>query len=131
LDFIVAISLHSLGFALLRTGREDEGVALLREALNAQKRLGDKEAVVICLIGLAEAAELAGNCRRATRLLGAAEGLTAEIGFSFQADLGRDHERLRRELASRLGSEDFASACAEGREFAPDRAVEYALADID
>jgi predicted ATPase len=131
LDFIVAISLHSLGFALLRTGREDEGVDLLREALNAQKLLGDKEAVVICLIGLAEAAELAGNCRRATRLLGAAEGLTAEIGFSFQADLGRDHKRLRRELASRLGSEDFAAACAEGREFAPDRAVEYALADID
>jgi predicted ATPase len=131
-DFIAAISLHGLGFALLRTaGREDEGADLLREALNSHKRLGHKEAVVICLIGLAEAAELAGNCRRATRLLGAAEGLTEEIGFSFQADLRRDHERLRGELTSRLGPEDFAAACAEGREFGPERAVEYALADRD
>jgi predicted ATPase len=130
-DLLAALSLHSLGLSRLGTDRHAEAVALLREALIAEKRLGDKEAIVICLIGLAEAAEIAGQRRRGARLLAAAESLAAEIGFSFQADLSARHERVRESLSSHLGSEPFAGASAEGRALGGEQAVEYALADVD
>jgi predicted ATPase len=131
LDLLAALSLHSLGLSLLGTDRHPEGVAALTEALTAQTRLGDKEAIVICLIGLAEAAEIGGRLRRATRLLAAAEALADEVGFSFQTDLRRRHERVRQTLSSRLGSEMFAAAYSEGRELDHEHAVEYALANVD
>jgi predicted ATPase len=130
-DLLAGLSLQSLGLALLRSDRQEEGAVLLREALKAQVGVGEMEAIVICLIGLAEAAELEGQCRRATRLLGAAERLKEEIGFSFQADLGRDHSRLCEKLESRLGQEEFPGTRCEGHEWGLEQAVDYALAEID
>jgi hypothetical protein len=75
------LSLQNLGFALLRTGRLQEGSDRLREALKTQStRVGYQEAIVICLIGLAEAAQLAGDGHRGATLIGAAEALRDEIG---------------------------------------------------
>jgi predicted ATPase len=131
LEILAALSRHSLGLALLRLKREEEGVVLLRQALQAHRGFGEKEGIVICLLGLAEAAELAGRFNRAARLVGAAERLKDEIGFSFQADLARDHERLTRALASHLGDVGFPGARDEGRELGLEQSVEYALAEID
>jgi len=131
LGILEALSTHSLGFALLNTHRRAEAVALLREALLAHTRLGDREAIAICLIALAEASELEGEPLRAARLLAAAEALTQEIGFAFQADLRRRYEGLKSRLVAMVGSEEFAAASAEGAELDQERAVEYALTEID
>jgi tetratricopeptide (TPR) repeat protein len=131
LGVLEALSTQSLGFALLNTHRRAEAVALLREALLAHRRLGDREAIAICLIAMAEASELDGEAIRAARLLAAADALTQEIGFAFQAELRRRHESLKSKLVSMVTSEEFDAAYAEGAGLGQDRAVEYALAEID
>jgi non-specific serine/threonine protein kinase len=132
LDLLAALSLQNLGFALLRTGRLQEGSDRLREALKTQStRVGYQEAIVICLIGLAEAAQLAGDGHRGATLIGAAEALRDEIGFAFQDDLRRDHERLEAAFISTLGAGNFAAFRERGRELGLDGAVVFALAEID
>jgi Adenylate and Guanylate cyclase catalytic domain len=83
-----------------------------------------------CIVRL-HSVRLAGDGHRGATLIGAAEALRDEIGFAFQDDLRRDHERLEAAFISTLGAGNFAAFRERGRELGLDGAVVFALAEID
>jgi predicted ATPase/class 3 adenylate cyclase len=126
-ELLYALSIQGLGLSLVSVGRTDEGATRLREALAAQGRVGDKEAVTICLIGLAEALNLSRKFEPAAFLLGSADGLADDIGFAFQVGLRRFYERTSTALRSELGDDAYEAAHSAGHASSREEAVDYAL----
>jgi predicted ATPase/class 3 adenylate cyclase len=126
-ELLYALSIQGLGLSLVSVGRTDEGATRLREALATQGRIGDKEAVAICLIGLADALELSRKFESAAFLLGSADAVAEDIGFAFQPDLRRLYKRITTALRSELGDDAYEAAHAAGHDLGRDEAIDYAL----
>ena len=90
--------------------------------------LGEKTAFFVCLVGLAEVAVDRGEMARAARLLGVADALREEIGYSPEPGEREQRERV----ATALGDDAMLIAArSEGRALTLDEAIELALLPID
>ncbi|HET7247394.1 MAG TPA: BTAD domain-containing putative transcriptional regulator [Streptosporangiaceae bacterium] len=104
----VAWALHERGLLAVRRG-EPGASALLREALDIHRDLGDRWRVASVLDDLAAAA-LAGqppDAARAARLLGAAQHIRAAIGTAIAPCERADHARTEASARAALGEAAF------------------------
>ena len=101
------------------------------EALEAAVRLGWKENVAYCLVGVGAIAVDAGQLDSAGHFLGQAELLIEDLHLKLEnyAEAARAH--VETELRSRLGEERLDALRAEGRSLSIEDAVSEALAALD
>ena len=111
----VAWALHERGLLAVRRG-EPGAAALLHEALDIHRDLGDRWRVASVLDDLAAAA-LAGqppDAARAARLLGAAQCIREGIGTAVAPCERADHARTQASARAALGEAAFASLVQAG-----------------
>jgi predicted ATPase/DNA-binding SARP family transcriptional activator len=111
----VAWALHERGLLAVRRG-EPGAAALLHQALDIHRDLGDRWRVASVLDDLAAAA-LAGqppDAARAARLLGAAQHIRAAIGTAIAPCERADHARTEASARSALGAAAFARLAQAG-----------------
>jgi non-specific serine/threonine protein kinase len=119
----------NLGRVSLRNGDVAEAGTLFGGALAIAKDRGDKRATAECLQGLgAFAAALGEDAALAARLLGAAEALLEAIDATPSPLEVEIAERAVPVLMAALGEERLAAETAAGGAWAPDEAVNAALA---
>ena len=121
-----AIAFAALSRVALVERDTDKAAADLDSALRLANALGDKAGIIVCLVGSAEVAAQRGELARAARLLGAADGLSEELGFAPNPGQLEQEQRARIEKALRDDAA-LVTAQMEGRALTLDDAVAYAL----
>jgi predicted ATPase/class 3 adenylate cyclase len=124
-------TLCALGAVRLEESRSAEAFDYFRESVGLARQLGHVEGVADCLDGFAGCASVAGNLRRAARLLAAADSLREDAGVASGSYLARYGERRREEVREGLGDKDYLTAVTEGRAMSVNDVVEYALTSVD
>jgi predicted ATPase/DNA-binding SARP family transcriptional activator len=109
-----AVNLHNLGRSELQLGRTRDGDESLRASLAIAERLGYREVIAYCLGGFAELAMIEDDASRAATLLGASEGLFAEIGRVPDPDEARVQARVAEFVTEALGQERATELRTEG-----------------
>jgi predicted ATPase/DNA-binding SARP family transcriptional activator/DNA-binding CsgD family transcriptional regulator len=125
----VAMCLAVAGLSALGDGDLKRAAVLFEKDLRLLRELGDKAGIVYGLLGTAAVVILRGKSVRAARLWGASEALREAIGLPLTA-LVRDrydYEGCLATARAELGEAAFEAAWSEGRNMAPEEAVEYAL----
>jgi predicted ATPase len=123
---IVASELDQLARFALEEGRFDEALSMLGEGLRFKRDLELPNFVVESLSRLASALAVAERSETAARVLGGAEALRAELGGSHSWVVRTNEETLTM-LRSQLDDASLADALEQGRNLAPEDAVELAL----
>jgi tetratricopeptide (TPR) repeat protein len=114
--------------AFLLESRHNEARPLILDALHLARESESRMDVpehLECL-AICEAAE--GRARRATRLLGAAETLRAELGVGQTPEEAELFPLPVAELRSELGDDEYDAAFAEGAALGLEQAIDYACA---
>ena len=128
-----SIACHA-GAAVAQAERDHERARrLLQEVLVLAAEAGNETNVAYSLEGLAAAASSEGNLARATRLWGAAEALLEKIeaaAYIYAPDPSAYQARVRAARA-RLDEAAWQTAWTEGRAMPLERAVEYALSEVE
>jgi len=127
----VANSLCDLGFAELGDGRIDHARARFEGALTRAARMGWKENVAYCLVGIGAIAVAAGEFDQAGRFLGQAELLVEELHLNLEFYAEAVRGQVESDLRSRLGEERLEALRVEGRLLSIEAAVSEALAALD
>ena len=106
------------GISLWRDGRVEEAALRLREGLRAAEDIGHPLVAAVCLEGLAWITAAAGDARRATALLGAADALSHRTDSvpTFLPGLLVHHREAERGIRETLGERAFAVAYRTGAE---------------
>jgi predicted ATPase/DNA-binding XRE family transcriptional regulator len=121
-------TLYLRALLALRRGNPDEAIAFVRESLTYIWQLHDTFAFVYALVPLAAAAALKGDDQWAARILGARDAVTERTGAAVaEKSLDDLKEQAEREVRSRLGPDQWASAYAAGRQ----TSIDSLLQDID
>jgi hypothetical protein len=124
-----AATKRMLGYALVNLGQCAEAAGMIRESLVVSRAMGDRQAVAAGVAAFAALALGRGDPRRAARLLGASEAITAAIHMPL---IYWDVDQVRRNVAvlrARLDEATLNVEWAAGRAMTIDDAVEYALSD--
>jgi DNA-binding CsgD family transcriptional regulator len=114
-------------------GDYDRARGLLQEGLEPAAEVGDESNVAYCLQGLAALAASEGGVARAARLWGAAEALLERIEATAYAH-APDRSLYQGQVSAARAELDEAAwqaAWAEGRAMTPERAIEYALSEVE
>src|SRR5436305_10996675 len=109
-----AVYLYYIGRTELSLGRLDKGLECLRGSLAIRRRLGYREVIAYCISGFAEAAMLEEDTARAAVLLGASEGLFAELGAIPSPDEAEAQQRVTDYALETLGPARTAELRSEG-----------------
>jgi ATP/maltotriose-dependent transcriptional regulator MalT len=121
-----ALSLSRLCRVALLEGDTDDAAACLDGCLRLANALGERTGIFVGLVGSAEVAVRRGEMARAARLLGAADALRDEIGYS--RELWEREQRER--VATALGNDAaLVAANPEGRAMTLEEALAYALGE--
>jgi DNA-binding CsgD family transcriptional regulator len=129
----ICVACHAGTMASQAKGDQECAKGLLQEGLGLAAEAGNETNVAYCLEGLAAAAASEGRQARAARLWGAAEALLEKIeaaAYIYAPDRSvyRDQVSAAR---TRLGKTTFEAAWAEGRAMPRERAIEYALVEVE
>ncbi len=95
------------------------------------REVKDRRNVVWALEGLAEAAQMNGTLRKATRLFGAAESIREARGMHVTAAEKPERELAIDTVRGELEEEAFVKEWSSGRALSLDDAVDYALEQTD
>jgi hypothetical protein len=108
-------------------------VRLYGEALALSVEMGDRGSTAYCLAQLAGIAANEGDPGRAARLWGAVKALLegSEAAGYFHTPNHAAPGAAIGAARARLGEQGFGEAWAEGQAMTPERAVEYALEDVE
>ena len=127
---VLQIGLVNLAAAYVRLDRVAEAEAAAAKSLAAVDELPDQIGVVFCLRVFAAAALLRDEPKRSALLLGAADGLDAEL----EAHTDPSQRALREEVVGRLegllGPAEVGRALERGRSLRREEAVELALSTL-
>jgi predicted ATPase/DNA-binding SARP family transcriptional activator len=120
----VSVNLHNLGRSEIALGLSEQALESLRESLAIARRLGYREVIAYCLGGFAELAMLDEDPTRAATLLGASEGLFAEIGAIRSPDEAEAQQRVTEYVVDALGAERARELRDEGAALTLDQLLE-------
>ena len=123
-----ATTLANLAMIALEQCQYDEARRGYQESLTLTRKLGITVQMVIHLTFLAEVASAQGQPRRAARLFGAAEALSAAQGYRLPAILQDRRDRAVATLRAQVPPDDLTAAWAAGRALPLDDALDEALA---
>lgn len=120
--------------AVTRWSQDDlrQANARARESLRVKRTIHDQLGIPFCMEFLAWIAMADGDAERAARLLGVSEKMWEPIGaplFGWGTLRGWS-DRCRARACEVLGKEAFEAACRQGRKFAFDTAVAFALDEM-
>jgi non-specific serine/threonine protein kinase len=126
---VVCVALHPLAAVASSEGDHERAAQLLEESLMLSVEIGDESNVAYCLEGLAAVAASQDEVERAARLWGAAEALLQanEVMAYPHASERSLYRRQAADARSRLETEAWKKAWAQGRAMTLEQAVEYAL----
>ena len=126
----VADVLHYMGQGAQHQGEYTRAWALFRESLARWRAIGTLQwkGIPECLEGLAEICADQWQFATVAQLFGAAEALYGNLGVAPGPLLPSSAKAKFAALKTDLDEAAFVAAWAEGREFTPERAVEYAVA---
>jgi predicted ATPase/class 3 adenylate cyclase/DNA-binding XRE family transcriptional regulator len=122
---------RDLSFLALHDGDPKRASELLVESLTFSRESGNTWLAITGLEGLARAATALGRAKRAARLWGAVEALSAGINISFPPDELASHERYLATARAQSDEVTFAGAWEEGRTMTLEVAIAYALEEGD
>ena len=109
-----AYALHFLAVSTLREGRPDEAQQLARDGLEIRRDLGHVSGIASLAEVLAYV-EIAHDANdRAAVLFGGADAIWASISWAHTESMLLEHDRVRSETRSRLGSARYESAYDAG-----------------
>ena len=126
-QFLIASEAANLSMVERQLGDLDAAEALAREALEIERRTGDKFTTPFAISGLAAIAAARGEFERAATLVGAAEAIMEVQQMAWPPDERPHYERLIADLPEAMGSDAFEQARGRGRSMAHGDAVEFAL----
>ena len=129
--WFIAIVLHDLGQVAQDQGQYDQAKAIHKESLALCQELGGQRSIAMCLEKLAGVAGAQRQPERAARLLGVAEAIRQAITAPMGALDRPDYERSVTMAYAGLDKEKFAAAWAEGHTMTLERAIEYALENLE
>jgi predicted ATPase/class 3 adenylate cyclase len=121
----------NLGWVALGRGEHPQAAALFAEALTLFRDLEDLVNIAECLEGFAGATGMRGEGERAARLYGAADSLRQYLGAPLLPGDRPRHERYLAAARSRVGAAAWEAAWEEGRSMTTEKAVAYALENIE
>jgi tetratricopeptide (TPR) repeat protein len=119
------VNLAGAYVALDRIADAEEAAA---DSLAVDVGIRDPLAVVFCLRVFAAAAARRGETERAGLLLGAADGLDAEVGAASDPSQSALRDEVARRLTKAIGAAEMEGLVERGRELSADDAVALALA---
>jgi tetratricopeptide (TPR) repeat protein len=126
--FGASVALQTLGAALHAHGETERAILAIKEGLVLVRDMGVKDQIPSYLQLLAQVYGAA-DPLRAARLLGSVDAATAEMDSPLPPDGG---EQLTSTMAGAgVDNTAWIAAWNEGRAMLPDRAVAYALGEID
>jgi predicted ATPase/DNA-binding XRE family transcriptional regulator len=126
--WFLQLGLYLRAVLLVRRGKPDEAIVVVRESLTYINELHDKFAFVYALVPLASAAVLKGDDAWAARILAARDEVTERTGAALLDRSVHDlRERAELEVRTRLGPAKWARAYAAGRR----TSIDALLTDID
>lgn len=123
----VAKTLSALGDVALGEGDPEAAYGLYEQALAILKDVDDKWWIAWCLEGMAGVAAAQRDLGRAARLFGAAAALRDVMGAPRPPLQRANYERRLASARAESDEASFEAAWEEGREMAPEEAVEHAL----
>jgi non-specific serine/threonine protein kinase len=124
----LGLALNSLGLVDALRGQRHCAAERLLEALDLWRAFANKENLAEWLATVATLAAASGAPRRAARLLGAAEGLRAEIGHAFVLPDAHYFGEAEGAIRVHLGEHAFLAEQAAGRALPLDQSLAEAVA---
>ena len=127
---ILSASLGALAMLAAEDGRPDEALSRAREHLPIACELGNAEKAT----ALMRVAHVLWSARRtiaAARVLGAADALFEEMGFTDTFWAVAELRKVEAALRDALDESELQAAWDEGRALSPDEAVAFALDALD
>jgi len=125
------IQLLNLGFISQADGNPQQAQILFQQTLALAEEIDQISLTTNTLAALAETAEAQDDLKRAALLFGAAEALYAAVGFTPQIGDLPDFEQSRTNTREQLGVAAFEEIWAEGWAMSREKAVAYALKNLD
>ena len=124
--------LTSLAALARDRGEIERAASLYDQSLALRQTLGDGWGTVDALVGAADLAAFAGQATAATRLLGAADVLCADLGYAFFGSslTSIQHHRSLAAVRAYLGEDGFAAAWRQGQGLSSEQAVAEARAAL-
>jgi tetratricopeptide (TPR) repeat protein len=119
----------NLGFVAYQEGDYERARELTAASMRPMVDIGLKQLVISGLAGLAGSLAKLGEPKKAARLLGASDGLMAEMGFDHQPSDLPEILKYTADIKSHLDEATFEAAYAEGQAMTLEQAVAYALED--
>jgi hypothetical protein len=116
-----------LGEAALAQGDLGDAATWLMQALNVNRKIGDRAGIAWVMAGLGSVAALNEEPERAARLWGAAEALRVAFGARPAPAARATYERAVASARAQLGVDVFAAAWAEGQALTLEQAISKAL----
>jgi len=123
-----AFSLASLSWVATSEGRTAEALAMLEEAHRLERQIGDPGAIDLMLLRFSRALAFADLPEPAIRLLGAAEVMHEEAGWTYPDWVVSIREMAMVRARAALGEDAFAEALEQGRRLTADEAAAIAVA---
>ncbi len=123
---ITQMSLGALAEYALNEGLVGEAVALLDEAYEINRELGEHAEIAVNLARFALALALASRSRAAAELLGASQRLHDDAGANVYPWVAKMNEETRTRIADEIDDETFSAAFERGRRMSADAAVALA-----
>ncbi|WP_127500997.1 helix-turn-helix transcriptional regulator [Actinoplanes solisilvae] len=118
------------GFAALRSGDAGEAERRFAEALPIARRIDDRVAQCYLLGGLGACAASVRDPQRAARLLGAMDGLCAEVGAIVNSGMAPALSSATASVRAALGPARFESSLRDGRRMSRADALRLALREV-
>jgi len=125
-EYGVSVGWVDRSFALIRLGRWRDARVDAYQSLLVASRLGGRETVSYCLVALAAVAVAMKEPEQASRFLGQADRIAAEVQFGFEPYAEQTRIDTHEEVRSRLLRGRLDSLLAEGRAWSIDDAVRAA-----
>ncbi len=126
-DFLIGSEAANLSMVERQLGNLDAAEALAHEALEIERRTGDRFTTPFVFSGLASIALARGDFERAATLVGAAESIMEAQHMAWPPDERPHYERLLEALPPAMGPEAFEAARARGRAMPTTDAIDVAL----
>ncbi len=117
------MALSDLGLVTCDRGDHARAAALFAESLGFWRVVGTQEGLVDWLARVATLAVEAGRPQDAPRLWGAAETVSATIGYALETPERARHERAMATARRALGAGGYTRLWGEGRELSADQAA--------
>jgi hypothetical protein len=130
-QWLIVYAMYHQGFAALFGGDPQKAMGLFKNCLSHFPQYSDKLIIAYILWGVGETAVMQGKSVLAARMFGAGESLSEEIGWVIPKAHRAIYDFFLATLRTQLDETTFAAAWMEGRSMTMERAIQFALDELN